>query len=171
MIPFAFFLSAIVLWLQSTVYPELPLLAFAPFLALSCLLRSFPKAVLLCCAAGLALDLLSQEHLSLHAMTYTAAAAICFRWRRRFSIETPTQFAIYTALLSMMCTTIQIALLFLFDRRIPFTGRWWMSECLCLPLFDGVYALLWFTGPLALFSEIRRRWVVHWLKKKSLSPN
>jgi rod shape-determining protein MreD len=132
---------------------------------------NFPKAVLLSCAAGLSLDLLSQEYLGLHAMTYSAAAALCFRWRRRFSIEIPTQFAFYTAIFSFSCTLLQIALLFLFDRRIPFPGRWWMSEWLCLPLFDGVYALLWFTGPLSLYREIRRRWVVYWLKKKSLSPN
>ncbi len=168
---FAFLLSTIVFSLQSTLYPELPVLAFAPFLALVCLLRKFSHAVLFSTIAGLLLDLFSQEKFGFHALVYASVSALCFRWKKRFSVETPMQFSMYTALVSLVCTTLHITLLFLFDRRIPFPGRWWMTEWLCLPLFDGAYALLWFTGPLALYRELRRQWAIYWLKKQEMEPD
>ena len=162
----AFILSVVVLYLQSTLYPELPVLAFAPFLALVCLQRPLATALLLCSLAGLVLDLVSQEPFGLHAVVYALTGFVCFRWRRLFSLETPMQFSMYTALISLVCTTTHVVLLFLFDRRIPFPGRWWMTEWLSLPLFDSAYALVWFTGPLALIRQVHRQWVIYWLKRQ-----
>jgi hypothetical protein len=75
----------------------------------------------------------------------------------------------YTALISWIATLLYIGVFFLFDRRIHFSGRWWLTEWLCLPLFDGIYALLWFTGPLALYRSGRKAWALHWLKKRRLA--
>ncbi len=168
MIPFCFCVNALVLWLQATLYPELPILAAAPLLALVCLdIPQLTRALLWSASAGFMLDLFSSDPLGLHALTYALAAFACIQLRRPFSSEAPIQFALYTALMSAVVSSIQLILLFLFDRRGSFPGRWWLTEGLCLPLFDGVYALLWFAGPLALYRTLHKLWTLHWLKKKN----
>ncbi len=170
MLLFAYFLSALALLAQATVLPHLPILAFTPFLALSCLLRNFDRALLCGCMAGLTIDLLASDPFGLHALTYSLSLALCYPLKNLFSSDEPMQLSLYTSLLSIGTTLIQVLLLFLFDRRIPFCGRWWMTDWIALPVVDAIYALIWFAGPLALFRVVRRRWVIYWLKKKSPSP-
>jgi rod shape-determining protein MreD len=170
MLLFAFCLSLAALLVQSTLYPDLPILAFAPFLSLSALTRPLTRALLLASAAGFLIDLLSNDPFGLHSLAYCLATLICYRFRNRFSNEEPIQFALYTALLSASATLTNLSLLFLFDRRIPFCGKWWVTEWFFLPLADAVYALIWFAGPLVMFQTLRRHWVIYWLKKKNPFP-
>jgi rod shape-determining protein MreD len=170
MVILCFVLSVGVLWLQATVYPELPILAFAPFLALVSLdVRPVTHLLLWSCGAGLTLDLLSSDPLGSHALIYTLSVFAAGRLKQLFSSETPLQFAMYTTLMSATATLLQLILLFLFDRRASFAGRWFVSEALCLPVFDGVAALLWFAGPFALYRKAHTWWTLHWLKKKNIS--
>jgi hypothetical protein len=46
-------------------------------------------------------------------------------------------------------------LLFLFDRRVPFEGRWVFSELIGAPLLDGFFAFVWVFAPLKFFEKIR----------------
>lgn len=169
MIPTCFALSVGLLWLQATIYSELPVLVFAPFLALASLDAKLGSALLWSAGAGFAVDLLSSDLLGLHALTYTLTCLAAGRFRHRFSSEAPTQFAMYTALLSYVATLIQLSLLFLFDRRAPFPGKWFFSEGLGLALIDGAYALMWVAGPFALYRLAHKWWILHWLKKTNAS--
>ena len=170
MLYFAYALSAAALWLQTIYYPTLPILPFAPFIALSLMLRPFSRAILLACLAGIGIDLLSSDPLGLHGLSYTLSAAALYRLRNLFSADQPMQLSFYTAIVSLIVTMLQIGLLFLFDRRVPFCGKWWLTDWAVLPVADAIYALAWFAGPLALFSYIHRTWVIYWLKKNNPSP-
>lgn len=169
MVLFSYCLSVAALWLQSTLYPQLPLLAFSPFLTLVSLRCSVDKALIFSSLAGLIIDLLSNDPFGLHALTYCLATAACYRLKNLFSAEIPIQLALFTALLSAAATLIHILLLFLFDRRVPFCGIWWISDWTLLPIVDAFYALIWFAGPLSMFQTLRRYWVIYWLKKKNPS--
>ena len=173
MILLAFFLSAAFLSLQ-TINPfwaKIPVLAFAPFLALLGLIRTLPKALHWSCSVGILIDLLSYDPFGIHALNYTLSSLFCFRWRRRFCAEIPLQFALYTAFLSGISTLLQTLMLFLFDRRILFQGRWWFTDWPILSVCDALYALIWFAGPLALYRNLRRLWGIYWLKKNHLSQS
>lgn len=170
MIPTCFVLSIGLLWLQATIYSGLPILVFAPFLALASLdSRPSWHALFWSAGAGLVVDLLSSDPLGLHALTYTLSCLTAGRLRHRFSSETPMQFAVYTSLISYIATLIQMTLLFLFDRRAPFPGKWFFSEGLGLALIDGAYALMWIAGPFALYRFAHKWWTLHWLKKTNAS--
>jgi cell shape-determining protein MreD len=175
MILLSFFLSATFLCLQtiSPFFTKIPILAFAPFLALLGLVRPLSKTLHWSCFAGFLIDLLSYDPFGIHALNYTLTSLFCFRWRRRFSAELPLQFGLYTAFFSLISTLLQTAMLFLFDRRILFQGKWWLSDWPLLPVCDALYALLWFAGPLALYRMLRRTWGIYWLKKNqnAFPPN
>jgi rod shape-determining protein MreD len=165
MIPFAFLLSLIALFLKISVYPGLELAPFMPLLAVLSLLKPMAKAIPLATLAGFIIDLLSSDPLGIHALNYTLCVLIAYRCRSLFSAESPIQLGLYTALYSFVSTQLQIALLFLFDRRVEFLGKWWLVQWMSLPLIDAVYAMIWFAGPLSLFRFTHRTWTVYWLKK------
>ena len=170
MLFFAYLLAAIALWLKCTLLPQIPLIPFAPFLALSSLRCPLDKAIGCSVVAGIGVDLLSSDPLGVHALTYSLATALCYRLRNLFSAEAPSQYAMFTGLISAALTLVHILLLFLFDRRVPFCGLWWITDWAVLPIVDAVYALIWFAGPLALMQTIYRRWVIFWLKRKNPFP-
>lgn len=165
----SFFLSLIAYFLKLTSFPMLPILPFIPFLALVSLLKPFSKALLLVTLVGFLVDLLSSDPLGIHAINYALCLLICFRIRTLFSLESPLQLVLYSALYSFVSTQLQIGLLFLFDRRIEFLGKWWLLQWISLPLIDAMYAFVWFTGPLALYRTIYHTWTVYWLKKNNLT--
>ncbi len=121
MILFAFLLSLVPFALQIFIYgPSLPILPFIPLIALSLLLQSLPKTLFLSSACGLLVDLISSDPFGIHALNYVATSAFCFRGKSFFSAESKIQYSLYTAICSFVSTTFQIALLFLFDRRVSF---------------------------------------------------
>ncbi|HEV7738276.1 MAG TPA: hypothetical protein VGO47_13005 [Chlamydiales bacterium] len=171
MIIFAFFWSVIPFFCQVFGFcPSLPILPFIPFVALSLLLRPLSKTLFFSAGSGLLIDLISADPFGIHALNHAVTAAFCFRARSFFSAESPLQLSLYTSICSLFSTTLQIALLFLFDRRVCFQGKWWLTEWTVLPLLDGLYAFLWFAGPLAVFRIIHRYWALYWLKKKKPFP-
>lgn len=165
MIILSFILSLTALFLKITIYPGLELAPFIPFLAILSLVKPFKKALPLATLAGFIIDLLSSDPLGIHALNYTLCILICFRCRSLFSTESPLQLGLYTALYSFVSTQLQIALLFLFDRRVEFLGKWWLVQWLSLPVIDAVYAMIWFAGPLALVRFLHKTWTIYWLKK------
>jgi rod shape-determining protein MreD len=170
MLAFAFLLASVALVLQGAVLPRLGLLAFAPFLALAIMRSKRPRALWLCLAAGAVIDLLCDDPMGLHALNYTLIAALLFPFKKHFSYDQPLHLSVFTGLISVLSTLLQLVLLFLFDRRVPFGGRWIFADLVGMPVIDALYAFVWFAAPLALFDKLRRMWVLFWLKRKNLSP-
>lgn len=170
MLIFAFILGAIALILQGILIPRIAIFAFAPFLALATLRCELMRALTLSALAGAALDLLSDGPMGLHALNAILTTAILFRIRRRFSHNDPLHLSFFSGLVSALSTVLQLILLFLFDRRVPFGGKWAFADFIGMPAIDALYAFVWFVAPLSLADKLRRMWVLFWLKRKNLSP-
>lgn len=171
MLIFAFILASIALFVQGILVPRLAILAFAPYLSLLTLRNlALPRALWLSAFAGCLVDLFSDHPMGLHALNYTLCTMFLFRFRKHFSHNDPLHLSLFTGIISLVSTILQLSLLFLFDRRVPFDGKWIFTDIIGMPVIDAVYAFVWFAAPLALFEKIRRMWVVYWLKRKNLSP-
>lgn len=171
MLKCAFLLASITLFLQSVFSPPFVLLAFAPWIALVCLSTEIPKSLALCLLGGCLIDLLSEDPMGVHALNYTLVAYFLSRFRTYFSHENPLHLAVFTMLISTCSTLLQFFLLFLFDRRVPFTGEWILGDLFIMPIADGVYALLGFAYPLMLYKKVLHQGSYLWLKlKKRVFP-
>jgi rod shape-determining protein MreD len=170
MIGFALFLAVFAQLLQGLFVPRLPLIPFAPFLALIALQTDLKKTLLLSFLAGVFIDLFSDDPIGLHALNYILTSAFLYRIRTLFSHERPFHLSFFSSIVSLVSTTFQLLLLFLFDRRVPFNGKWIFADLVGAPILDGVYAFVWFAAPLAIGTKLHKMWVLFWLKKKNRSP-
>lgn len=161
---FSFLLALIALFFQSFLFSHFVLLPFAPYLALVILCRPLPKTLCYAFLAGAIIDLLSNDPMGIHALNYTLISFFFYRYRRYFSYHTPLHLSLFTFLISFTSTLLDLFLLFLFDRRIPFTGEWCFGDLSVMPIADALYALLWFAYPLKLFEKGRNLWLN--IKKK-----
>ncbi|HSX13721.1 MAG TPA: hypothetical protein VLE96_04785 [Chlamydiales bacterium] len=167
MLYFTFLLSAIALFLQTTLFPQFVILAFAPWIALTILTRPLPKCLPYVMIIGAIVDLLSEDPMGVHALNYTLIALVLYRYRLYFSFDQPLHLSLFTFLVSFGSTTLQLFLLFLFDRRIPFTGEWVFGDLVLMPIADALIAIVWFAYPLKLFSK----GCVYWISiKKRFFP-
>ncbi len=169
MIILAFLLSTTFLIIQAIFLPQISLLAFSPFLSLSLLKNSRAQALALSLLAGMLMDLISNDPMGLHALNYVLVTALLFKIKRHFLYEDPFHFSLVTAIFSSLSTVFQLLLLFLFDRRVALQGRWILTDVLGMPVMDGLYAFVWFTAPLALYSRLKQLWDLFWLKRKKIS--
>ncbi len=167
----AYILSLIALWLKSVSASTLPILPFAPFLTVVLLKRSLASSFILAAIAGFHVDLLSSDPFGIHALGFFFAILFCHRLRRLFSYDILSQFAIFSSIISVTMTINHLFLLFLFDRRVPFDRLWWLTDWIFFPVLDGLFAIVWFYGPLLAGQKLYRYWMFYWLKKKSLSQN
>ncbi|MBX7065898.1 MAG: rod shape-determining protein MreD [Parachlamydiales bacterium] len=169
MLILAFLLSTIALIFQSIFLPHISILAFSPFLALALLRGTFHQALWLSCISGCIMDLISNDPMGVHALNYTLVAAILFKTRRHFLYDEPFHLSLLTAFFSFLSTIFQVLILFLFDRRVPVQGRWAIADFFGMPVIDGLYAFVWFAGPLALYSKQKKMWDLFWIKRKRAS--
>jgi rod shape-determining protein MreD len=166
----AFILAMLAVALQGLLIPRLAILAFAPFLALAILRCQQKRALWLGALSGALIDLLSDDPMGLHALNYTVIAALLFPFRKHFLYDQPLHLSLFTGLISILSTILQLFLLFLFDRRVPFEGKWIFADLVGMPVIDALYAFTWFAAPLSFFDKLRRMWVLFWLKRKNPSP-
>jgi len=176
MLVFAFFLATLAFFLQAAIFPQMSFLAFSPWIALTILKSqrssSLWKTLWLTSLAGVFTDLFSDHPMGLHAITYCLSSLFLFRFKNHFLYDRVLHLGLFTTLVSFISTQLQLFFLFLFDRRVPFTGKWALSDWLGMPIADGIFACLWFAGPLILFSKGNRLWIKFWIKKNlSLSSH
>lgn len=160
MLKLAFCLGTIALFLQSILFPDFVLLVYAPWIALAILITPNPKGCYLSFIAGVMLDLLSDDPIGTHALNYTVVASFMYRFRSYFHYDQPLHLGIFTLIISFCSTLLQLFLLFLFDRRVPFTGQWALADLFLMPIADAVYALLWFALPLMIY----KKGIFYWKK-------
>lgn len=144
---------------------------FTSFVALTfiTLRHSLPIALWFAAFLGGIIDLLSDDPMGVHALNYVSVTALLYRFRRHFLWDSPFHFSVFTAAFSLVSTFLQLLLLFLFDRRVPFDGKWILTDLIGMPLVDAVVALIGFSVPLLVFEYFRRLWVLFWLKRKESS--
>ncbi|PIS02958.1 MAG: hypothetical protein COT85_02700 [Chlamydiae bacterium CG10_big_fil_rev_8_21_14_0_10_42_34] len=170
MLTLAFLLATFALILQGIFIPKIAILAFAPFLAITTLKSPLIQALVLSAFAGAFMDLLSDDPMGVHALNYVTVTALLYRIRKHFSHDEALHITLFSGIVSVLSTLIQLFLLFLFDRRVPFVGKWIFADLIGMPVIDALYAFVWFAAPLTLAAKIRRTWTLFWLKRKNPFP-
>jgi rod shape-determining protein MreD len=167
-----FILALAAFFFQGAYFSGVHLYVFAPFVALVTLSqKELWKALFLAAFVGALSDLFSDHPIGSHAIACSVASFLLWQLRNRFLLEKPLHFGLFTALTSFSISHLLIFLLFLFDRRIPFAGKWGFGDFLGMPLADGIFGLIWYAAPLYLIQEARRMWKLFWLKRKILSQD
>ncbi|MBI5273342.1 MAG: rod shape-determining protein MreD [Chlamydiia bacterium] len=159
------------LFMQSSALPALPFHAYHPWIALITLYypaqKDLWKPLWFAALCGLLPDLLSNHPMGLHPITYTLASALLLRFRNHLLYRQPLHLLVFTTLMALVILSLQTFFLFLFDKRIAFTGKWTLIEWAALALFDGLYALVGFSLPLALGLKLHHAWTLFWLKRNN----
>jgi len=138
-------------------FPNLRLMAFAPFLAIAYNRLSLTSALWISTLCGLALDLFSsQMHFGFFSLSYALTTLLIYQQKRHFFDEKPQALSIFTALISIVATCIQLLLNYLFDKQILFSWKLVMSDLIGMPMIDALYAFLWFTLPIRLYLHIKQ---------------
>jgi hypothetical protein len=164
---YPFVLAAIFAIYGQIFFPWIKLLSFAPFLAISFYRICFVRSLWLAFLCGLVIDTISsQMHYGLIGLCTCLTAAICYPQKKHFFEDKAIALSLFTALISSVYSLCLFVLTLLFDRQITITGSIVVSEALITPIFDAVYALLWFTVPIRLYLYIASGAWKKYLKKE-----
>ena len=163
----AYLTSLFVLFLQATSYFAIPVFPFTPFLSSLSLKKSMTQVFWISAIGTLPLDLLSSDPMGIHSLSCMVTAVIAARVRQLFSSDSWIQFSVFSGILSFIQIPISTLFLFLFDRRIPFQGKWWIVDWPLLAILDAIYAAVWFIGPLAIYTIVQKSWDLYWLRKEN----
>ncbi len=171
MLPLIFFLTTTTLFLQNVLIPKICLFAYGPWIASIILRCHLPKALWLAFLSGAVVDCLSEDPSGVHALNYTIITMLLFRFKTWAFMSNPVHLSLFTVVISFLSTLLQLFLLFLFDRRIPFTGQWAFGDLSLMPIADGIYALTWISLPLFIYKKITQFTSVYWNNiKQKLFP-
>jgi rod shape-determining protein MreD len=154
---FPFALASFFALFGTAFLPHVKILAFAPFLALLYNKRTFQSSLWLASLCGLAVDLLSSEfRLGLYALNYCLATLLLYRQKRHFFEDKPLALCLFTLLISVVSTVLQLLLISIFDKALPLSGKMLVTDLLIMPLLDTAYAFLWFSCPMMLYLHIQK---------------
>lgn len=154
---FVFFLALFAAYFGPFFLHSVRLSFFAPFLALAYNRTSFVIALWIAFGAGICLDLVSTcERFGIYGLNFVLTTALLFPQRRRFFEDKASSFALYSAIVAAVSTLIQLALLYVFDSGVVLSGKLFLFDVLALYALDGLYAFLWFTCPMRLYTYIQK---------------
>lgn len=170
MLILAFFLALLATIFQGILIPQIQILPFVPFLSLVLMKCKPHNSLWIAALTGAFIDTLSDDPMGLHALNYVIVVGLFTRFRNYFSFEKPLHLSLFSFCISFSSISLQLLLLFLFDRRIPFGGKWTFVELIGMSLIDTLYAFIWFAVPITLTTKLRQMCVLFWLQRKNRSP-
>lgn len=130
--------------LPAALLPSLKLFTFAPFLIIVLYKKPLLSALWIALGVGLLQDLFSgSEKLGTWAVAYTASLYLLSPLKRSFFEDSITTLPILTYLYSLLLTLCMLTFSF--------------SDLIIYPLFDALFALLFFTLPMQLLPRPLRR--------------
>ncbi len=133
----------------------LKLIYFAPFLIISFYNSSFVKVLWLSILCGIFSDVLATSSFGVISLSYLSASCFLYREKRFFN-DKPVNLSIFTGLYSIVFSIFNLLFLFIFDKTVIISFKWTLSDLLIMPVFDGIYAFLWFSLPFLVIEKIKR---------------
>jgi len=153
--PFALALFATLF--GSVLFPKVHLSTFAPFLAIVYHAAPISRALWIALGCGTILDLLSSElRFGVYALNFVLITLLLYPQKKHFFEDKPIGLSLFTALIAASSTLLQLVLAHLFDRGVPFSSSVIGIDVLLMSVVDGLYAFLWFTCPLKLYTYIKK---------------
>ncbi len=135
----AAFASAVILpaW-----FPSWKLTFFAPFIIITYYKKPFSTCLWLSLLSGVTIDLLSgQRHLGLHAFNYCLTTTVLYSQKNNFFEDSLSTIPIMTFIFALISTIFLLPLYALFEKGLPLTKEWLLTDLLVFPLLDAVYGL------------------------------
>lgn len=150
---FPFCLSFFALLFAPLFFPTIRLVAFAPFLVFVFLRRPFFPSLWIATFCGLLVDLCNTDtRFGLFSLTYLVTASICYRINAYFFEDSPLSISLYTAFIASVFSIFQMIFLSFFHKSLPFNWQVAFTNFLFMPLLDALYAFIWFSSPLVLYT-------------------
>ncbi len=154
---FPFSLACFFAIFGTALIPEIRLLAFSPFLALLYNRLNFQRSLWMASLCGLIVDLFSSEfRLGVHALNYCLTTFFLYKQKRHFFEDKPLALSLFTLLISVVSTILQLLLISIFDRALPLSGKLLITDLALMPLLDAAYAFCWFSCPMMLYLHIKK---------------
>jgi len=153
-----FFSSCVALFFNLYFFPEFRLLVFLPFLSLAMHRLSFFNTLKLAFLSGIVLDLLSIDlPMGFHVLSYLLATSFFYSQKKFLFDDKLFSLALFMIPFSCFTTLIERVLLFFCERELPLTWKSVSSDLLLMPIFDALFAILWFTIPLRVYRYWKKR--------------
>jgi len=153
----------------SVFFPHLRLLAFAPFLAIVYMRKSFVTSLWIAALCGLLLDLFSSQlRFGLYALNFSLITFLIYHQKRHFFDDKSFTLSLFTALLSCLSSSLLLLLICLFDKKFPFNWTLLLTDIIGMSIIDAIYAFLWFTCLIKLYYQLRQHgWRIFLFKKRT----
>ena len=166
---FPFSLAAVMAIFGTVFFPNIRILAFAPFFALVYNRKSFVTSMWIATLCGILIDLLcSQLKFGLYALNYCLTTFLIHRQKKHFFEDKPTALSLFTMLVSCTSTLLQLLLTYAFDKGLPFTWKLALTDLVGMPLVDALYAYLWFFCPMQCYAFVQKGGIrALWLRLRS----
>lgn len=133
------------------------LFSFAPFLALLYQRKSFISSLWIAALCGLIIDLFSSEwRLGIHSLNYCVTTFFLYKQKRHFFEDKALSLCLFTLLISIFSSLLQLLLISLFERSLPLSKSLFATDLFLLPIVDGIYAFVAFYSPMCLFLHIKK---------------
>lgn len=153
-----FLLALFALLFSKVFFPTLNLLYFTPFFALLFMRSSFLTSLWISLLCGLLIDLFSSKFsFGFSALNCTLTTLLTYSQRRNFFEDRLFSLSCYTALISTFSSLIYLSFLLLFEKKFPFTFGLLFTDLLLMPAFDALYGFLWFTCPIKIYQNMKKR--------------
>lgn len=150
----------------SALFPRLHLHPFAPFLVILAYKVPFIKALWVASLSGLMIDLLSSHlYFGLYALNYGFTLFLLYNQKRHFFEDKPFSIPLFTVLISLLSTLIELIFLGIGGHKIPLSPQFLAIECCAMPIADGIYAYLWFFLPCRVYLFVQKQGIRVLLKK------
>lgn len=148
-----FCLALFALLFGSVFFPNLRLIAFAPFLAITFWKRSFFTSLWIAALSGLIVDLLtSQVRFGLFSLSYCLTALLLYGRAHKFHEQKPFSLVFFSVFISAVFSLTHALLLALFEGGLPISFLLLSREVFLMSIVDAFYAFFWFTCPLMVYN-------------------
>lgn len=153
-----FLLAFTALCFSKVFFPSLTLLYFAPFFALLFMRASFLSCLWTALLCGLLVDLLNSKFsFGSSALNFCFTVILTYSQRRNFFEDRLFSLSCFTALISSISSLLYLCFLALFEKQFPFKFQLLFTDLLLMPAFDALYGFLWFTCPIKIYQNIKKR--------------
>lgn len=143
----------------TAIFPQTHLFYYAPFLAILFIDSSLIMSLWVSCLCGFIIDALSTTPMGMHTLGYALLCFSLFRLKRFFN-DKPINIPIFTIILSMGFSIIEIILLSIFQKSLSFSGSWVLSDFIIMPIFDGIYSIILFVVPMKLIDFLKHQFLI-----------
>lgn len=149
---FPFLLAFLATIGTSVFFPHFRLHPFAPFLALLYCRCSRMSSLWIASLCGLFFDLFSSEmRFGMYALSFFVTTLLLYSQKKRFYSDKSLALSLFTFLISMSLTSS----LFIFSRSsfsVSINIKWLASDFILMSFFDALYAFVWFSLPMLLYT-------------------